>query len=516
MHQKFATFILSTEKLPIGFGLWMATALSIIFIRNSLESLIDYGKFPDITAFDLVHVPVLFLSVLLGVILILHFFSATGVAALSRTCLIGFLVILVPILVDLIPALRGTPTNYNYVFENPGVKFLNFFNPFYSAPDIPISQRLEVAIITILSFIYIVVKTGRLVRAVLGALCIFLLIFAYGALPAFIINAFNGLVYPVLKLFLKGPVGATMDESVIVITQLFSLTGLCAMWYWRYDSHKFRAIVGNLRWERSVHYVLMALLGLRLAVPAVSFQDLFILFKIGAMLTAIFFAFQHAVVVNDLFDVAGDKMTNTRRPLVSAAMERQEYFLIGSIFLALALAFALWVSDACFMVIVFLVALAFIYSAPPLRLKKNLFSSMLILGLEAMLVFVLGQVAFSPPGSVLTINATVALLIFIIICLGESIKDLKDIEGDAATGVVTLPVLLGEKDARNLIGGLVALGYVLTAVFLVPHYAHLALTWFAFLFAGLNFCYIARSGANERGVFLLYFAYGLILFALLK
>ena len=63
MLNKLSAFIDRLETRPIGLGRWIAAALAMVFIRNSLESLVDYHKFPDVTSFDLLHVPIFYLSV---------------------------------------------------------------------------------------------------------------------------------------------------------------------------------------------------------------------------------------------------------------------------------------------------------------------------------------------------------------------------------------------------------------------------------------------------------------------
>ena len=55
-------------------------------------------------------------------------------------------------------------------------------------------------------------------------------------------------------------------------------------------------------------------------------------------------------------------------------------------------------SDTCFSIMLVSIALSFIYSAPPFRLKKFFLLPSLILGLEAMLVLLLGQLSLSSEG----------------------------------------------------------------------------------------------------------------------
>ncbi len=506
------------EQQTIGLGGWIASALFIIFIRNSFESLVDYHKFPEATSFDLLHVPIFFFSVLLAVIVTLHLFTAVPIINVSRTGLKCFAVILVPVIIDFFSSFltnKGTVA-YNYIFENAGIKFLNFFNPFFSIPELPGSLRLEIAMITILSGSYIWLKTNRVAAAIGGGLTIFTCCFAYVALPALISNSFNLLIYPFIKLWTTEPVGATLDESVTVIVQLGLGVLLAGIWYARYDVFKCKALLNNFRWERCAHYCFLILLGLKLQMTANLFQDLFILIKGGSILLAIIFAFQFSVVVNDLVDLKGDEHSNPTRPLTQKKIPPGEYFAIGLIFLSWGLLFAWWVSSACFMLTLLFVAIYFVYSVPPFHFKRFLPLSILTIGGQALLAFLIGQTALSPPGEIPTIDTQVAFMVLLVFCLGAGVKDLKDMTGDKLLGVATIPVLMGEQKGRFLVACLAASGYVLSALLIVPTRAPAILILLALIFAGLSFWMINQPNAKEKNIFLVYLLYGGLLLTLIK
>src|SRR4030042_2527503 len=90
---KLKELISDAEETNIGWGLCISLALGIIFIRDSLESIVAVGAFPLADSFHLFHVPVFYFSLLLSIILLLHFFTKTQIQKVSRICLIFFPII---------------------------------------------------------------------------------------------------------------------------------------------------------------------------------------------------------------------------------------------------------------------------------------------------------------------------------------------------------------------------------------------------------------------------------------
>jgi 4-hydroxybenzoate polyprenyltransferase len=293
----------------------------------------------------------------------------------------------------------------------------------------------------------------------------------------------------------------------VVITQLLFALSVIIVWFWRYDSKKWKALYCNLRFTRSIHYLLMVIVGLTLYFYDVKNTDMFVLIRILGMLTAEFLAYQFSAMVNDIFDINCDRVSNKDRPLIVGIFDRNEYLKIGLVYLTISLLFAFWVSDTCFSIILVSIALSFIYSSPPFRLKRFFPLSSIIIGLEALLALLLGQLSLEAEGAEPSIYPSVLWLVFLTFLLSSNIKDLKDIEGDRICGIHTLPVMLGEAKARTIIAGLVSLSYLIVPLFFyLVFYSHaLAITSVAFALA--NFVYISRKQAKEKIIFFMYFFY---------
>ena len=135
---KLKNFVASCENNTVGLGLWIAVALSIIFLRNALESVIAVGSIPLVSPFHLVHVPLFFIALLLTIIVILHFFSATPILKVSRLVLCFFPIILLPVALDFIfVMLTGGKVSYGYIATDAARSLVNFFNPFFLSKIFP-------------------------------------------------------------------------------------------------------------------------------------------------------------------------------------------------------------------------------------------------------------------------------------------------------------------------------------------------------------------------------------------
>jgi 4-hydroxybenzoate polyprenyltransferase len=520
-------FISGIEDSNIGFGLWISTALCLVFIRDLIEHTINYSSFSEIDLFHLVHIPVFYLSTLLTIIILLHFFSKIEIAKVSRICLVFSGIIILPVIIDFfVYSALGEDMDYLYIFGNLRWSFINLLNFFVKIPGITYGMRAEIACISILSFLYIFIKRNKVFLSLLGGFFVFVICFFYLSIPGLLVVfcKFLSNFVPFLKM-------GSADLSAIFPTDQLAMAGvtivelmifslIVATWFWRYDSNKFKALVRNFRLTRSLHYILLVIMGVVFNILVNSYsRDLlanfsFIIFS--ADLLAIFFAFQFSVVINDIYDVDCDKISNQNRPLVAGSLSYEEYFKAGVVYLVLALLFAFSVNYIAFRTTLIFIALYFIYSAPPLRLKRFFPLSAAIIAIQAILAFLLGYLFLEVPGAVMEVPVSILWLLFFVFLLSSSVKDLKDIEGDKEFRVYTLPVIIGEAGARKIVGILVCVSYIIVGVFLPGIFGfsiNPAIFTVSFIFGIFNLLYIIRKEAKEHIIFSVYFVY--IVFVLL-
>ena len=211
-----------------------------------------------------------------------------------------------------------------------------------------------------------------------------------------------------------------------------------------------KVLFRDLRIPRILHYVALAGLGISLysANQPAGFQTAliptYLLFIVTLTYAAVF-----AIVTNNIADLEADRFSNPDRPLVTGSAEQKSYLRAGIVCQAVAMLVAISASPAMFWGIMGISAGYFVYSCPPLRLKRIPLLAKLLIGFNSLSVAVTGFVLAG--GYWLDFPFSWVLFIMIPLSLSANFVDLKDTEGDGKTGVKTLPVLFGEKKARLFI-----------------------------------------------------------------
>ena len=178
-------------------------------------------------------------------------------------------------------------------------------------------------------------------------------------------------------------------------------------------------------------------------------------------------------IVNDWFDREVDAINQPERAIPSGRVPGQLalYYAVAWSGLALAWGFGLgtWVGIASALGLL----LAWAYSAPPVRLKRNGWWGNAAVGLsyEGM-AWVTGAAVMLggnlPPNEVLII----ALLYSVGAHGIMTLNDFKSIEGDLAVGLRSLPAMLGADRAARLAGAVMALPQIVVIALLVSWQAH--------------------------------------------
>jgi chlorophyll synthase len=154
--------------------------------------------------------------------------------------------------------------------------------------------------------------------------------------------------------------------------------------------------------------------------------------------------------VNDWYDRHVDAINEPRRPIPSGRIPGRWGLYIAIAFSLLSLAFATLLGAWGFWATVLALLLAWIYSAPPLRLKANGWWGAAACGacyeglpwVTAAAIMAGG----APPWPVLLVAALYSLGAHGIMTL----NDFKAVEGDQATGIRSLPVQLGVDRAARV------------------------------------------------------------------
>jgi 4-hydroxybenzoate polyprenyltransferase len=232
---------------------------------------------------------------------------------------------------------------------------------------------------------------------------------------------------------------------------------------------KFMAVLKNIRLPQCFFHWGLFLVGLGLgylAYPDNLAINLFSLFSILGLMTAIFLAWKTSVIVNDLYDLETDNISNFNRPLPQSTFSFREYAELGIICFLFSLIGGLAVNFKFAILLLVYQILAWFYSAPPFRFKRFPLVASFLSSLALLTVLFLGFLVFSGENNIQGLSWRIIFLFMLTLTLSLPIKDFKDIEGDRKMSVWTIPVIFGEELGRIIIGAGIFLSFVSSIFFL--------------------------------------------------
>jgi len=220
----------------------------------------------------------------------------------------------------------------------------------------------------------------------------------------------------------------------------------------------------------------------------------------------------YAVQVNDIEDIDIDKISNQERPLVQHTITASEAKEIGYIWLIVALAGSWSVGFYPFYMCLVAIIISYVYSVPPLRLKRVTALSTFLISIACLVTILAGFFFVSINKVVATFPVLFVIKILIIFTLGVSIKDMKDVEGDGVNGIKTVPVIFG-KNGPWVVGVFFGLSVLLVPIFISFYLLYII----AIPTAIIGYKLVTKTPYKEKSVFILYFSYlilSVILFAI--
>lgn len=154
-------------------------------------------------------------------------------------------------------------------------------------------------------------------------------------------------------------------------------------------------------------------------------------------------------VINDYFDREVDALNEPRRLIPAGLVSIQQIIVTAVFLLIVAVLLGIYLGRGVALLVTLGIFLAFAYSAPPIRAKRNgwIGNAIVALSYEG-LAWMAGHLAFAP----LTIPSVLIALLYSFGSHGiMSINDYKSIAGDKACGLRTIPVIYGPRRAAWLI-----------------------------------------------------------------
>lgn len=217
---------------------------------------------------------------------------------------------------------------------------------------------------------------------------------------------------------------------------------------------------------------------------------------------SVFFIWQFTVLLNNFYDKEIDKVTNRERYKLFTSVKDKDVKKVIFVFFFAALGTSFFSSVKNFFLCVLTLFLAYVYSAPPLRLRKTIFSTV-FLGAGAVIVLLMAYPFLESSSVSLMMDNTsqLAAALFVAVTFGTTIKDLKDFEGDKKVGVRNIYTILGREKAKKLSSALLFASF-LSPVFLFPTTLNFIVF---FVISVLSMVDFYRSESFKRVIFYSFF-----------
>ncbi|NQV13274.1 MAG: UbiA family prenyltransferase [Parcubacteria group bacterium] len=487
------TFIKKLEGTKLSFWQFLIALVSIAALRIFAETFSDLDNRWQILPPDsFIHYCLWFILTFLTISLVLVIATREKVVTVLKMQIMFFPIILLAPFIDLIVS-SGLGANIAYIMGRDMAELGRMFLTYFGSLDnfeISIGMRLELVLACFFAAYYVYLKRGKVWPTVLAPFLVYTIAFVYLALPN-IILPLGDLEYDD-KLF----------SFLILVLTLLSLLVLFLL----YSRQKFIACWKNARPYRIVHYQAMLLGGLLLGKVLLGYE--IVGWQLAAAMIALLLAWLAQVGLNDLSDTRIDAISNQDRPLIKKTLTVPEYKIITVILTLLALLLAYTVSYYYLIFIAVFMIIYTIYSWPPLRLKRVPVLSIFLIAGAALVILMAG---FSLPDHkyLTSLPPYTIALILIAFSLAAHVKDVKDIAGDKAAGILTIPTMLGARAGKKVVGILVGISY-LSVVLIIPRFFGWLLL-VAIIGGVINYWLINRKNYQEKYVFITYFIFLVIL-----
>jgi len=537
-----ATFKNYLEKINITPINWLVGVSGVLMIRFFLESLSSQtsGGFFASDASTLLHYYLFFIASFLVLLIIFQKLIPSWKSVAPQFIVMSSIIIFIAPIVDWVIG-RGQKITMTYLFESPKEmlhSLLTFFGPnFYTGITIGMRIEIALAILGFGFFVYFVKKSLK--QAIFSALAVYLVAFVFVSLPGVLNLVFghsvNGNYFNQPMFFIQNSIenSATILNNLHSSLQYSSVSRLfeiafnflmgkilflmvisgAFIWFRLNFKEKLEATIKNSRPERVVHYLLMIFLGLFAAYkifPNASFNwnDWLSVFL---LCLSFYFSWMFAVCTNDIVDEEIDAISDPSRPLIANSLSKEDMKQASYIFLVATLISGFLAGYTAFFFVLTFSALYYVYSMPPTRFKIIPFFSSFIIALCCLTAVLAGFFLLSPLKQVSIFPAKLALAVTVIFFFISHIRDMKDILGDKAASIKTVPIIFGD-----IWGPRIVAIFAMLAFLLIPFFSGKYILFLSAVPAALfSWYYINKKPYSEKPIFKIYLTFVLVSILLL-
>ncbi len=449
---------------------YFITFIACLLLRDFLEAFtLTSRNFLNADALSVLitvaHFNAFYLGIALSLAIAIHYMTQTPMTRVLRILLPCFILLCIAPLVDyFFPNSEVYGYTYFSTFENHSLiaSYFSFYGQFSAAT---LGMRIEIFAGLIGVFLYVYDKTQSLWKALFGCWLAYSIIFFFAS-SQFVLKGLADLL------------GISyMPSGISFLFYFFILNLWLGTWVgYLANKHQFMNVCKDIPVLRVLNYEIMLLLGICLAFQA-DFSGLMSTIATNPMLlingmflmVAILFASLFAMAINNLEDIEIDKISNRERAVAAGKISEASYGKIAYACLFLASTYAAPVgTQAVFFVLLFM-GNYYLYSASPLRMKRITVFSKLVISGNSFILFLLGYWVVRHHFSIfsnLDVSMKYVAILFALVTLAANFIDLKDLAGDKAAGIQTLPVVIGMRQAQYVCGMAFFLSYLAMALIL--------------------------------------------------
>jgi 4-hydroxybenzoate polyprenyltransferase len=474
IKQKIYNFIQNIITTPYSITGGFFTILAIIFTRLGIETWIaEFApQTPLFYFYELLHTTSFFILFFIICIFLLHYIATFSKKTSLTIMLFAFVMIIVPPIIDkfLIVTFFDNNSFFSYyLFDNLNGLAKSFITFFGDSPRDGITYGTRIMIALAIMFLMFLtwLKTKKISRTIVIALLAYTIFFFMSSIPSIITFAISQEHFEISGPEIAGIIASPttilankiLDPVSAINTKMslfYIFIDILLILFISYKIKKdvFIALIKNIRPVQSAYHIGLLIIGMATALAfanAVLLPSFFTILAFILLCTSIIFAWFSTVIFNDCVDQKIDTISNPNRPLITGIIDSATYKKIGLALALLSIIITASISPIASLVLILYHSLSFLYNTPPLRLKRFPIIGTFVAGLASFFVVLIGFLTINPTHSLEGFPSDLAFLLIVSYTISLPIKDLKDIAGDKANNIYTIPVLFGEKTGRLLI-----------------------------------------------------------------
>jgi hypothetical protein len=449
------------ENTNIPFSFYWVTFFSITVLRQFIESYSQKWNYfnsisPAFFGFYL-HGMLCYLTIAMLITVIAYFITGISVAKILRVILPSFILLIITPLLDLVFT-RGAGANIFYLLPDIKTDLLyTYLTVGGGYIGVTPGMRIEVLMVILGCYLYFRAKKLNVIPSLLSAWTVYTSIFLIGVSPYFI-KWFLGLLG--MKFILT--------NELMIHFYLILMLILVPLLFYLNDKKTFESVTGAINQQWLVHHELMLILGVILGFSNVvdvasgiapAYQNSMI--NIILCMTGI--VYLHAALAAKRIAMQSASKKNNAEAPGRIGVLASKYNLIANICILLAILYPLFSDVKSAFLISLTAASMYVYSMPPLRLKRAVIISKLLVSLDALAFVMMGYLLIQ------YVERGFQNIVIWIFLLGYTVAaNLLDFEGSDLQGMHTVVNMIGARAAKCMIGAAFWLTY-LAFYFVLPN-----------------------------------------------